>query len=243
MPFREEYEPVYTDLIRPAIEQANNEAEPQGSFTNYRGKDPKYVRTGWIEILDELFSSQFVLGVLSGDNPNVHYELGIAHSTQAIERQILIAEKGHVPKFDLKDLIHLEYDPVNLKSSVPILCKSILDTDRRFQLTIDRQVTRAISRLSHDELNIILQFCNKSHFDFAGNPPADQKDAVSRLCHAGLLRLNLLPGTRKGRKVIETSYYWTNMGTALMRKLDLISDSQVTERNLNFFAVFHDFTF
>ena len=53
-------------------------------------------------------TAQIVLGVLTDDNPNVFYELGIAHATQPITRQILIAENGYKPRFDTKDLIYYD---------------------------------------------------------------------------------------------------------------------------------------
>ncbi len=37
---------------------------------------------------------------------------------QQIERQLLLAEKSYKPKFDLKDLIYIEYDQNNLKQSI-----------------------------------------------------------------------------------------------------------------------------
>jgi len=106
MPFDDRYQPVYTDLIIPSIDKVNKARQEGDRLTYYRGKDPKHTRAGWLEILEELYTARIVLGVLTGSNPNVFYELGIAHATQQMHRQLLIAEKGYTTEFDLKDLIY-----------------------------------------------------------------------------------------------------------------------------------------
>ena len=93
MPFSEDFEAIYKDLIEPAVNEANKNRADTEKLWLYRAKDPKHTRTGWLDILENLFTARIVMGVLTGDNPNVFYELGIAHATQQIERQILIAEK------------------------------------------------------------------------------------------------------------------------------------------------------
>ena len=49
MPFAEKYEPVYKDLIEPAVEKTNHSFGKDDQLCLYRAKDPKYTRTGWIE--------------------------------------------------------------------------------------------------------------------------------------------------------------------------------------------------
>lgn len=107
MPF-EEYDDVFNKLIKPATEKANellNDTEHQ-ALSAYRTKDDIRTTSGWINVLEHLLTAQIVMGVLTSNNPNVFYELGIAHATEPITRQILIANKGYQPKFDTKDLIY-----------------------------------------------------------------------------------------------------------------------------------------
>jgi len=240
MPFDDKYECIYGDIIIPAINKANDKLDSEDKFTWYRGKDPKYTRTGWLQILENLFSSHFILGVLTDDNANVYYELGIAHATQQIDRQILIAEKGHKPKFDLKDLIYIEYDLSKKSNSIEELSKSIIDTAKRFYISNDRQISNATSKLSHYEFNIILQFNSKTHFNIPNDSPAILLDGVAHLCHAGLLRLSTKTKDINGKKIIEFSYYWTNLGNAVIHKLDLLSYDDLVKRIKNYNKNFID---
>lgn len=143
MPFADAYEPIYTDLIVPSIRQVNNDRAENEQLTWYRGKDPRYTRAGWLEILENLVTSRIVIGVLTGDNPNVFYELGIAHATQQIERQLLLAEEGYRPKFDLKDLIFVKYDPGKFSASVSELAAALKDTLEIYDIASDRMVSLA----------------------------------------------------------------------------------------------------
>lgn len=76
------------------------------------------------KILNEMFSSRFIIAELSHKNPNVFYELGIAHSFKEPSNIILIKQKSeNNPNskndssypFDLRHLQYIEYTPQNLK--------------------------------------------------------------------------------------------------------------------------------
>jgi hypothetical protein len=111
MPFAPVYDPIYTDMVEPAVRVAGTSL--QRSLRAYRTKGDLRTTSGWIEVMDHLYTAQIILGVLTSTvNPNVHYELGIAHATQPICRQVLIAEKDYKPQFDTKDLIFMEYSPL-----------------------------------------------------------------------------------------------------------------------------------
>ena len=86
MSFAEEYDKIYKKLIKPAVEKSNEKLKYSGDeeLKPYRTKDDPRTVSGWINILEHLFTAQIVLGVLTSDNANVFYELGIAHATQPI---------------------------------------------------------------------------------------------------------------------------------------------------------------
>ena len=85
MPFAPEYDRVFTDLIQPAVAIAANNLER--SLSPYRTKGDPRTTSGWVEVLEHLYTAQVVLGVLTKEvNANVQYELGIAHATQPIRR-------------------------------------------------------------------------------------------------------------------------------------------------------------
>lgn len=70
------------------------------------------------KILTEMFSSRFIIAELSHNNPNVFYELGIAHSFKESSNIIIIKQKSKEAvsyPFDLKHLQYIEYTPDNLK--------------------------------------------------------------------------------------------------------------------------------
>ena len=232
MPFHYSYEHIYTDLIAPSINRVNVKRKKNEKLFLYRAKDPKHLRSGWLDILENLHTSRIVIGVLTGDNANVFYELGIAHTNQQIERQILIAPKGYKVKFDLKDLIYREYNPNKLANSITELSKAIRDTLKLYDFNNDRMISLAESRLSYYEFEIIGKFSSVSHFILPVNSPRKHYDGVAQLCHAGLLRLSTKPEVIQRK--IEFSYYWTNIGNAVLRKLMIIDDIELRKRILDY---------
>ena len=105
MPFAGQYDCVFTELIEPAVhETAGRTKRPLHA---YRTKGDLRTTPGWLEVMEHLYPAQVVLGVLTEEiNANVHYELGIAHATQPIRRQVIIAE-CHEDKGALSDLFPL----------------------------------------------------------------------------------------------------------------------------------------
>jgi hypothetical protein len=235
MPFDDKYEPIYRNLIEPAVSDVNKSRKATDRLRLYRAKDPKHTRTGWLDILENLFTARIIMGVLTGDNPNVFYELGIAHATQQIERQILIAEKGYKIKFDLKDIIHCLYDPDDIKSSKDELSTSINDTLKYYDLIKDRIVSQAEAKISRFELWVLNHFGRADHFvvdDMIGDRVFN---AIAFLCHQGLLRLSAKP---KGEGIINYSYYWTDLGNAVLQKLGVIDEKSRLDRSKKYWEFF-----
>jgi len=235
MPFDDKYEFIYKDLIEPAVSEVNKSLEENERLKLYRAKDPKHTRTGWLDILENLFTARIVMGVLTGDNPNVFYELGIAHATQQIERQILIAETGYKIKFDIKDIIYCRYDPDDIRASKDELSISINDTLKYYDLTKDRLISQAEAKISRFELWVLNHFGRKEQFvvdDMTGDRVFD---GIAFLCHQGLLRLSAKP---KGRGTITYSYYWTDLGNAVLQKLDIIDEKERLNRSKTYWQFF-----
>lgn len=67
------------------------------------------------KILKEMLSSRFIIADLTHNNPNVFYELGIAHSFKDPSNIILIKQHGDKCPFDISHLTYIEYSPDNLK--------------------------------------------------------------------------------------------------------------------------------
>jgi hypothetical protein len=108
MPFSEPWSSdVWTAFIEPAITAAGLKAK-RGDTTLRTGK---LIQNVWNEILE----SGCVVADLSASNPNVYYELGMAH---ALGRDaFVLVQKGTNLPADLKGSHYLEYDPTDLPAA------------------------------------------------------------------------------------------------------------------------------
>lgn len=115
MPFSEEFDIVY------------------GSIKN--GLSDKYVCSRVDEIagstpiinkiLMEILKAQFIIVDLTNGNPNVFYELGIAHTFKDAQNIFLLKDKNYKVPFDITHLTYLEYDRRNLKYVIAQLKEAI----------------------------------------------------------------------------------------------------------------------
>lgn len=122
MPFSSLYQTEYEQIIQPALTELN--------ILCVRG-DEIYTKQ---RIMDDIWHSirkcRFVLAELTGRNPNVLYEVGLAH---AIGKPVIIITRNadDVP-FDLQDLRYLYYDVndpfwgENLKKGIQNLAQKII---------------------------------------------------------------------------------------------------------------------
>lgn len=91
MPFQSEFDSIYEGLIKPSLEEAG--------FNVKRADDIDNSREILIDIVVSILDADLVVADLTGANPNVYYELGIAHAVGA-KVIILTQEIGSLP-FDL----------------------------------------------------------------------------------------------------------------------------------------------
>ena len=97
MPFDEEFAGVYESFMKPLLEDAV-----------FRADDIESQRNILRDILDMIQSSDLIVADLTSANPNVFYELGLAH---ALRKPVILATQSidEVP-FDLTSYRLLEYD-------------------------------------------------------------------------------------------------------------------------------------
>ena len=67
------------------------------------------------KILTEILKSRYIIADLTAYNPNVFYELGIAHSFKDAQNILMIKQKSSKIPFDLTHLTYIEYNPSNLR--------------------------------------------------------------------------------------------------------------------------------
>lgn len=123
MPFGTLFQTEYEKIIQPALEGIN--------IFCVRG-DEIYTKQRIVDdIWESLKSCRFVLAELTGKNPNVMYEIGLAH---AIGKPVIIITRNEedVP-FDLKSLRYLFYDVndpywgENLKKGIQNLATKVIE--------------------------------------------------------------------------------------------------------------------
>lgn len=123
MPFSPTYQTLYKRIIKPAVEDSGLEcvradevfSKPQITY----------------EIWNQVRACRLVLAELTGKNPNVLYELGLAH---AIGKPsiIITRHKDDVP-FDLRALRYLYYDTndpfwgENLRQQITEMIRSVIE--------------------------------------------------------------------------------------------------------------------
>jgi Hsp70 protein len=119
MPFEERLRPFYEDHIRPVL---------QGEGLSCVRAD-EILGTNLItwDIWERINRARFLIADLTGQNPNVFYELGIAH---ALGKDVLLLtqDMAHVP-FDLKALRYILYNftPRGVKDFETTLKATILE--------------------------------------------------------------------------------------------------------------------
>jgi hypothetical protein len=99
-PAREHADDVFECIIKPALKEADIDGQ--------RADHVKDVGRITRQMYDAILGSDFCIAVLHGFNPNVFYELAVAHSAGI--PGILLSEKGIDPPFDLKDERVFHYD-------------------------------------------------------------------------------------------------------------------------------------
>jgi len=97
---REHADDVFECIIRPALTKAGVGGE--------RADQVKDIGRITRHMYEAILTSDFCIAVLHGFNPNVFYELAVAHSAGI--PVVLLSEKGVDPPFDLKDERVLHYD-------------------------------------------------------------------------------------------------------------------------------------
>ena len=100
MPFQEDLKPVYEDHIKPVATRLNMRVARADDFFSSHS------------IIDEVWSaisqSRFLIADCTGRNPNVFYEIGIAHSIG--KPVILITQNQEDVPFDLRHRRFIKYD-------------------------------------------------------------------------------------------------------------------------------------
>jgi hypothetical protein len=96
MPFREDLREVYDNIIRTTVEGAPLNFECRRADDFFRGG---HILT---DILRGIAEAEIVIADLTDKNPNVFYELGIAHMSKDPSKVILLTQDMEFVPFDLR---------------------------------------------------------------------------------------------------------------------------------------------
>lgn len=145
MPFADEYKKVWTHYLKPAIEQAG--LKPVRTDENLPSSSIP------MEILTGIAEASLVIADLTGGNPNVFYELGLAHSVKRSTQVILITQDIAQVPFDLRGMRCYEYRFHKTRSSPSVnelteILSGILQEHRVVLAHVADEVMRALSPMA-----------------------------------------------------------------------------------------------
>jgi hypothetical protein len=100
MPFDIEFQPLYDDHVKPTVRRAGLQCE--------RADDIHGTAQITWDIWERINRSRFLIAELTRQNPNVFYELGLAHALS--KDVILITQSMDFVPFDLKAMRCIVYD-------------------------------------------------------------------------------------------------------------------------------------
>ncbi len=100
MPFQEPYNTIYLDHVKPAIERSG--------FECLRADDFYSTNSVMTDIWNGINNCRFLVAELSSRNPNVMYELGIAHALG--KAVIMICQQAEDVPFDFRHLRYFKYE-------------------------------------------------------------------------------------------------------------------------------------
>lgn len=116
MPFSEEFDIVYGELKSLLGNDGYNcirDNEVPGSTPIIN------------KVITEILKAQFIIVDLTNCNPNVFYELGIAHTFKDAENIFLLKQKGSSIPFDITHLAYHDYEINNLRYVAALLKQSL----------------------------------------------------------------------------------------------------------------------
>ncbi len=120
MPFNEEFDMVYGEIKSKLTDigvKCSRVDEENGSYPIIS------------KVIKKIIAAQFIIVDLSNSNPNVFYELGIAHTFKDARNILLIKNKNDKAPFDITHLKYTEYSLDNLKLLTSKI-KEFIDTNK-----------------------------------------------------------------------------------------------------------------
>lgn len=215
MSFANEFNPVWNDAIRPAVE-----TDLDGSGSHYVARRVDLTKISdsiHREILDGIAHATLVLADISvmqtGDwkgqrNGNVMFELGIAQTVRPATDLIVVKSDKDKITFDINHIRIQDYDRGNLAASRKLFADCMLEALKQRQLEKSLRAEMLRDRLDVDSMNLMVKFCpDGKDFKRFGMQKcsAEERRTAARLLDLGIIRC-VTPDERTYH------YEWTDFG-------------------------------
>lgn len=221
MSFADEFTAAWADIIRPAIEE---NLEDMG-LTPHRVDVTKIGGSIITEIMDGIAHARLVLGEIStmsngNRNPNVMYEVGLAHALRQPEEVVLIRRDDTRINFDIASIRVHRYWSDDAPKSRQLIADTIRECIREVDLRKGLKTQQAIESLNDKCLELIEEFHKQPSFAFRRQQTMGDilsgvpiNVAVLKLLELGIVR------TDADMRQHVYSYRWTPFGRTVIRRL------------------------
>ena len=153
MPFSREFEPRWKSVFKPAISTCN--------LKSHRVKE-RYVSDSIpVDILNSIGRAKLLLFDISNEktgapNPNVMYELGIAHAIRLPEEVIIVRDnESKESPFDIKHIRWNEISPTKISASTNKVSKLFKNAESEINLTKDAMIVKTFNSLDPEMIEFL----------------------------------------------------------------------------------------
>jgi hypothetical protein len=249
MPFSTQFKSRWKEIFEPAIVSF--------SLNPYRTKEILVSNSITIDILDGISRARFLLFDISDEkgkpNPNVMYELGIAHAVRFPEEVIVL--RDDISQSNTSDISHIRWNtfsPEETEKSITKIKELIKNAEKEIDLTKDRLVTKVVNLLDIDMLSFLDTLQNffeetkeSSETGFDLHPfdserkglyelnykecrEIDLRNIARKLIEDGILMPAELVPLPPQKKIYggTPEYYFTELGKTVLFKLKTIKETE-----------------
>lgn len=228
MSFAPEFQPVWENAIKPAIED-----DTDGAPFAHRVDATVLADSIVTEILDGIAHAKLVFADISvcssgrwkgQRNANAMYELGLAHALRRPQELVVVRSDHEKINFDVASIKIQDYELSDLPAArqrfSQLLNEGVIQIDQVKHL----KVTQAEESLDGDTLSLMVRRGKAEYFsvtnpttmrDVMGQIAGGEKDSVRHMLSLGIIRSdsNLAAGAY--------AYHWTEFGKAVLKKLGI----------------------
>ena len=228
MSFADEFQPVWDQAIRPAIEK-----DTDGNPFAHRVDATVLAGSIITEILDGLAHAKLVFAEISVSpsgawegqrNGNAMYELGLAHALRRPQELVVVRSDHEEINFDIAAIKIQGYDPSDLSAARLKFSQLLNDGLKQIDQTKHLQADQAEERLDADALSLMLHSGKEDCFsvipaktmrDVMNQTAKGTKDAVRLMLSLGLARSD------PNLAAHAYAYHWTDFGKAVLQRLGI----------------------